>query len=361
MSVRVRVILLSAVALVLVVAGIAVVANKAIDKADKAIPQTDLFGTPSPSAAAPASPTPEPGADIKGPLDILLVGIDSRESIKTWQPHADTVMILHVTKDLKKAYLTSLPRDLVVRIPAFKKANFPGETTKLTHAMSYGSRVPGTSIPKVAQGFELLARTVSDYTGIKRFDAGGILTFNGIKELVDSLGGIDIYVDQKVTSIHRNTKGQALSRVGGTPKTYRVGQQKMNGWQALDYARQRYISGSDYARQRHNRQLVKAIMAKLFSKDVVTNPANIDKILKALGKTLTFDGRGHRVVDYAFALKNLKPDNVTLVGLPGNSVMSGGGYQGESLTSIRKKYFAALRADTLDQFVTANPKLVNRR
>ncbi|GAA1749262.1 LCP family protein [Luedemannella helvata] len=361
MSGRVRVILLSAVALVLVVAGIAFAANKAIDKADKAIPQTDLFGSATPSAGAPASPTPEPGADIKGPLDILLVGIDSRESIKTWQPHADTVMILHVTKDLEHAYLTSLPRDLVVPIPAFKKANFPGETTKLTHAMSYGARVPGTNIPKVAQGFELLAKTVSNYTGIKRFDAGGILTFNGMKELVDSLGGIDIYVDQKVTSIHRNTKGQALSRVGGTAKTYKVGQQKMNGWQALDYARQRYISGSDYARQRHNRQLVKAIMVKLFSRDVVANPANLDKVVKALGKTLTFDGRGHRLVDYAFALKNLKPANVTLVGLPGGSVMSGGSYRGEALNSIRKEYFAALRADALDEFVTENPKLVNKK
>ncbi|MFC7480086.1 LCP family protein [Luedemannella flava] len=225
MSRRVRVILFAAAALVLVVASVSFVGWKLVDNADKAVPQTDLFGSASasatPPAGVPASPAPEPGADIKGPLNILLVGIDSRENIKTWQPHADTVMIMHVAKDLKSAYLTSLPRDLVVRVPAFKKANFPGETTKLTHAMSYGARVPGTSIPKVEQGFELLARTVSDYTGIKRFDAGGILTFNGIKDLVDALGGIDLYVDQKVTSIHRNTKGGALSRVGGTPRPTR--------------------------------------------------------------------------------------------------------------------------------------------
>jgi polyisoprenyl-teichoic acid--peptidoglycan teichoic acid transferase len=356
---RVRVILLAAVALVLVVTGVAIAGSKLIDKADKAVPQTDLFGSATPAPST--SPTPEPGADIKGPLNILIVGVDTRESIKTWQPHADSVMIMHITKDLSHAYLTSLPRDLVVKIPAFSKAKFPGETTKLTHAMSYGSRVPGTNIPKPAQGFELLAKTVSAYTGISRFDAGGLITFNGMKELVNALGGIDLYVDQKVTSIHLNTKGKALSKVGGTAKTYTVGNQHLNGWQALDYARQRYVSGGDYTRQRHHRQLIKALMAKLFSKDVVTNPANLDNVVKALGKTLTFDGRGHRLVDYAFALKNLKPADVTLVGLPGSGVSSGGSYRGEALGSIQKSYFAAVRADKVGDFVSKNPKLVNKK
>lgn len=361
MSRRVRVILFATAAVVLLVASVSFVGWKLVDNADKAIPQTDLFGSASPSASAPASPTLEPGADIKGPLNILIVGIDSRETIKTWQPHADAVMIMHVSADLQSAYLTSLPRDLVVKVPAFKKANFPGETTKLTHAMSYGARVPGTNIPKVEQGFELLAKTVSGYTGIKRFDAGGILTFRGMKGLVDALGGIDMYVDQKVTSIHINTKGATLARSGGTPMTYKVGNRHLNGWQALDYSRQRYLSGGDYTRQRHHRQLLKAIMKKAFSRDVVTNPANLDKVVKALGKTLTFDGRGHRLVDYAFALKNLNASNVTLVGLPGGGVSSGGSYRGEALGAIQKSYFAALRSDTLDTFVAANPKLVNKK
>src|ERR671910_2307524 len=74
-----------------------------------AIPEADLFGTPdptpspspSPSASPSASPTPSPapppaGADIKGPLNILLVGVDTRVEQPRWQPNADAVMILSV-------------------------------------------------------------------------------------------------------------------------------------------------------------------------------------------------------------------------------------------------------------------------
>ena len=49
------------------------------------------------------------------------------------------------------------------------------------------------------------------------------------------------------------------------------------------------------------------------------------------------------------------------MGLPGSGVSSGGSYRGEALGSIQKSYFAALRADKLDAFVAANPKLVNRK
>ena len=52
-----------------------------------AVNQQDLFGDGASAA------TKEKASDIKGPLNILLVGVDTRESVRTWQPHSDTVMI----------------------------------------------------------------------------------------------------------------------------------------------------------------------------------------------------------------------------------------------------------------------------
>ncbi len=339
------------------------------DHVDNSIPQTDLFGptpTPEPGGASPSPSGPPPGSDIKGPLNILIAGVDTRESKPSWIPRADAIMILHVDKDLSHAYLTSLPRDLVVPIPAFKPAKFGGERTKINAAMAFGSRVPGSRKPNVAQGFQLLAQTVSKYTGIKRFDAGAVLTFSGLSKLVNSLGGIDVYVDQKVTSIHimPNGKhkpecGSCAHGYGGPSAVYNVGPMHFVGWQALDYSRQRYLSGGDYTRQRHQRQVIRATIAKAFSSDVLSNPGKFESVVSALGKTLTFDGRGRRPTEFAYALRNIKPEAMTLVGLPGAGVYSGGRYLGEALSSVQSSYFAAVRNDTVAARAAANKKLVN--
>jgi polyisoprenyl-teichoic acid--peptidoglycan teichoic acid transferase len=355
---------------VLVLAGGAYVGWRVVvNRANHAIPQTDLFGDNTPGASGQGSPTstaPPPGADIKGPLNILIAGVDTRVSVPGWVPHSDAIMIMHVDASLTHAYLTSLPRDLVVNIPAFAPSHFGGAHSKITHAMTFGSRVSGQSNPNPALGFQLLAKTVSAYTGIPRFDAGAVLTFNGLIGVVEMIGGIDVYVDQQVVSIHLRPDGRRRTPCAscahgytGPQMTYTVGLHHFFGWQALDYSRQRYLSGGDYTRQRHQRQVIKAIVAKLFSSSVVSNPARIGGIIHALGNAIIFDGRGRTPLEFAYALRNLNSSAITLVGLPGFALYSGGSYLGESLFSIQASYFAALRADTLDTFVKAHPELVN--
>src|SRR5262249_40355607 len=159
------------------------------------------------------------------------------------------------------AYLTSLPRDLLVDIPAYGPSHFGGERSKLTHAMAFGSVVP-SGLPSAAQGFPLLAQTISRYTGIDHFDAGAVITFNGMRALVNAIGGIDMYIDEQTASIHLQPDASGLlacascpNGVTGPRMTYNVGTtMHLVGWQALDYARQRYIPGGDYSRQRHQRQ-----------------------------------------------------------------------------------------------------------
>jgi LCP family protein required for cell wall assembly len=320
---------------------------------------------PSESPSPSASPTPPAGADIKGPLNILIAGVDTRESIPGWIPRSDAVMILHVNADLSKAYLTSLPRDLVVNVPAFAPAKFGGQRTKLTHAMMFGSRVPGSKKPSTAQGFQLMAKTVSGYTGIPKFDAGAVLTFRGLSKLVDAVGGVDLYIDQKVVSIHKQPNGQPRPSCpscehgySGPRMTYNVGNMHLVGWQALDYARQRYTSGGDYTRQRHQRQIIEAVVGKILQGDYLTNLESFERVLTALGETLTLSGL--KPIELAYALRNLSPQTITQVGLPGSGAYSGGSYIGENLSAgPRSSYFAALRQDKLDAWAVTNAKLCN--
>jgi LCP family protein required for cell wall assembly len=326
-----------------------------------AVQTKNLFG--GKAAAAKKS-------DIKGPLNILLVGIDPRDEYRA--PLSDSIIVVHVPATMDEAYVFSIPRDLLVDIPAFSKTNFRGGRAKINAAMSYGSSIGGGK-HDVAQGFDLLAKTVSRLTGITQFDAGAIINFGGFKQIVDAMGGVTMTIDQNVKSEHLQPDGKPRSRLAscasnncahpyyGPQKAYKKGTYHLQGWEALDYVRQRYgLPKSDYDRQRHQQQFIKAMAQQALSKDVVTNPGKLDKVLRAAGKSLIFDGGGHNVVDWGLALHNIRSENMTLVKLPGRSLITNGNYQGEALDPTATEFFQSITAGTVAEFMLAHPDYINK-
>jgi anionic cell wall polymer biosynthesis LytR-Cps2A-Psr (LCP) family protein len=362
-------------AVVLVAAGIFVGFRLLIAAVDRSIPQADLFGvslidptTGAPLATNDPNPTAPEGSDIKGPLNILILGEDTRAEAPGWVPHSDADMVMHVSADLTHAWITSLPRDLVLDYPAFGPSGSGAGRGKLTDTMAFGSRLPnnpGTYSP--AQGSALVAEAISGYTGIDHFDAAALVSFIGLAKLVDVLDGVDLYVDAYVQSIHMRPEGYEREwcpscehLYTGPQATYNVGLQHMAGWQVLDYSRQRYgLPAGAYDRERHQRQAVKAIMNKIVTYDPWAHPFVAPWVVSAVGQALTLDLRGRTISAFAYALRNLKPENVTLVSLPGSGVTSGGSYIGEALAPIHDAYFAAARNDTLGEFLASNPTLVH--
>ncbi|MEV4411114.1 LCP family protein [Catellatospora sp. NPDC049609] len=393
---------LTGTALMLLSGASLVTVDRVLARYESAIHKEDLFGDGSGGALPPR---PE---DIKGPLNVLLAGIDPRRGDPFWIPRADSVLVMHIPAGLDRGYLFSLPRDLLVAIPPFPKAGYAGNPQdKLAHAMYFGSMVPGDRRANHAQGFELLAATVSQYTGIARFDAGAIIDFSGFKDVIDALGGIDMEVDERVASIHLEPDGDPRDRVGdsyvGEQMVYEPGLRHFKGWQALDYARQRYVSGGDYARQRHQQQLVRAMISRAFSGDVLRDPLRMDQVLRAAGESLTFSGRGHTVIDWAFALQDIRPSRVAMVKLTGGGVGhyvvdkgkdddgddGGGGddgddggdddgdddkksdkkkkskpkmkyqYLGEQLDLDAKQFLGAVAAGSVENYLAFHPQLIN--
>ena len=163
----------------------------------RAIPEGNLFGGD------------RSDGDIEGPLNILLAGLDTRPSRPHEPPRADSVLIVHVPADLDHAYLISLPRDALVEIPPFPETGYGGGTDRLNAAMLYGARqLPGEELPDLERGFRLLAETVSQLTGITRFDAGGVIKFEGFVGIVDALGGITVELEEEIYSEHRQPDGR---------------------------------------------------------------------------------------------------------------------------------------------------------
>ncbi|MEU4626157.1 LCP family protein [Actinoplanes sp. NPDC023801] len=319
--------------------------------------------------------------DIKGPLTILLVGIDPRKP--ETPPLSDSILIAHIPADMSTAYLFSMPRDLYVEIPADSKSGVRAHRGKINSAMALGSQVNGKI--DVTNGFKLLSKTVRNYTGIEQFDAAAIINFGGFKDMVEALGGVSMVIDMDVKSEHLTPQGRQRPRKPGCPVTSKcehpyTGPQayykkstkpvRLQPWQALDYVRQRYpnvegVPMSDYDRQRHQQQFIKAMAKEAMSKGVITDVGKMTKILNAAGKSLTFAGGGNSPIDWALALKDVNVDDMVTVKLPGGgkyeNPANNTGYLGEEFrpASLAEDFFTAVKQDRVAQFLLDHPDIVN--
>lgn len=313
---------------------------------------------------------------ISGEINFLLAGVDERpdngDSVR-----ADSIIVLHVPASHDRAYLVSIPRDTYAPIPRYSNpanhVQFAGSTEKINSAYMYGG---GTK----ANGFDLLASAVHQLTGL-RFNGGAVVNFQGFKEIVDALGGVDMTVDEKVTSIHlgRDRTGKITypaynihadgtvgsPRPGIKAEVYEPGPHHFEGWQALDYCRQRDLLANgdgDYGRQRHQQQFLHAMMKGVASKGVITDPLKLDRVLRATAKAFTFYGQGIKVEDWIFALKGIDPSKITMIKTNAgkfNTRNVAGVGSVEIFSDESRELFADVKNDTIDTFLAQHPDWVS--
>ena len=335
-------------------AGAGIVGTKwVISSTTSAVTQDNLLGGTKKTTA-------EGGNSLKGPIDLLLMGVDARKRWAVDDLHADTIIILHIPASHDQAYLVSIPRDTEVQVPAFSKSKYAGGTAKATEAFFHGAQNGGGW----AGGAQLMAATLKQATGIS-FDGAAIIDFNGFKGVIDSLDGVKMCVDQRVKSHHMayvNGKAEWLAEARKTgrmkPIWHEVGCKNMEGWEALDYARQRYgLKNGDYDRQRHQQQLIKAIAKKASSSGVLTNPIKVNGLIKAAGKAFVLDTGGVPVADFMFTLKGVAANDLVLL-RTNNGTFAGNRNGRETISPLSKQMFSAVRQDRLAEFIVANPGVV---
>ncbi|MET7395449.1 LCP family protein [Dactylosporangium sp. NPDC005572] len=229
-----------------------------------------------------------------GALNILMLGSDSRDPDnkgKAGEWRTDTMIVLHIPKSHDKAYLVSMPRDLYVHVPKSKANPQYGDTmAKLNASFSWG-------------GTPLTVQTIEEYTKV-RMDHVVLIDFAGFKQVIDALGGIDMNVEKDITSIH-------------PPKRqFKKGMNHFNGDEALDYARQRYqFADGDFARMRHQQEMMKAILDKAVSSGTVTNPGKLNAFIKAVTKAITVD-KDFSIADMALQFRGLRSDDLMFLVSP---------------------------------------------
>ncbi|MGC4894204.1 LCP family protein [Micromonospora sp. DT31] len=274
--------------------------------------------------------------DLDGALNYLLIGSDQRPGARAEDQRSDTILIVHVPAGMRQAYLISVPRDLLVALPA--APGFPGGQDKLNAAYEHGGGGEG--------GARLLSTTLSRLTGI-RFDGAALVDFSGFKQVIDQLGGIRMCVDTPVRSIHTQTQ-------------FNPGCQQMDGARTLDYVRQRYdLPGGDYDRQRHQQQMLRAVLDRAGETRLRTDPVKLDRVLRAAGGALTVDTNGVPLDDLLFALRGLPADALHGVQVP-SYPQTIDGISFVVLDNGGGGLFAAVRDTRMPEWAGANPRWVNR-
>ncbi|WP_212992331.1 LCP family protein [Actinoplanes auranticolor] len=274
-----------------------------------------------------------PAKTVDGALNILLVGSDSRDpdasKDDTNQWRADTLIVMHIPADHKSAQLVSIPRDLWVQIPSGNSAECSsGSRAKINAAFAFG-------------GLPRAVRTVECMTDV-HLDHVLAIDFGGFKEVTDALGGVDLKVEQSITSIHKPYR------------KFKKGTMHMNGAEALDWIRQRkQFARGDFARMQHQQDFLKALMDKAASTGTLSNPGKLNDFLKATTSAITAD-QDFSLTDMALQFRSLRGENLTFITSPnlGSQTISGQSV----VVSDREKALAlykAMAADKMDEWMTS--------
>lgn len=196
------------------------------------------------------------------PLTILLMGVDTGNVERTdkWVGNSDSMILVTVNPKTKKVVMMSLERDILTKI---HQPDGSVMEAKLNAAYATG-------------GAELAISTIQKMMNI-HIDRYVMVNMHGLQEMVDAVGGITV----------NNTLGFPISIQDQEPFntiSIGVGEQKLNGEEALVYSRMRYQDPEgDYGRQKRQREVIQKIVEKILS---VNSVSHYQEILKALSDNM---------------------------------------------------------------------------
>ena len=251
------------------------------------------------------------GGGPKGPLTVLVAGVDRRDGLTREQQRAaklghepgersDTMMLLHISRDHDRVTIVNLPRDSLVTIPAHrsngsegaKGARIPSRPGKLTWAYQFG-------------GPDLTVDTIKQATGVS-IDHYVEVNFYGFVSMVDALGGVDVCTERPIND---TKSGLVLP----------AGKSHVDGLKALGFARARYslTDGSDLGRIDRQQQFIASMMKQALSTRTLSDPRKSTRFLNAALKSLRVDKKlAEDLPELAEQMKNLSTDNLTFAKVP---------------------------------------------
>lgn len=227
----------------------------------------DVFTTDGETFAPPTA------AQINGPISMLLIGSDTREDQgntsfgQVGTNLADVIILIHISEDRKNAVAMSIPRDLMVSVPACPDPDSSDvfaakEFVQINSTMNYGG--PACT---------LLA--VQALTGLK-IPYLGVVDFKGVIAMSEAIGGVEVCVSEPI-----NDPKSMLYLDAGT--------HTIEGEQALAFLRTRYGvgDGSDLSRISNQQVFLTSMVRKLRDEGALTNPFTLFRLATSALENMT--------------------------------------------------------------------------
>ncbi|MDR0199389.1 MAG: LCP family protein [Streptococcaceae bacterium] len=203
--------------------------------------------------------TGAPALNGSQPLSILLTGLDTGDATRgganSWDGNTDSQILMTLNPQTQSATMVSLERDTM--------SNILDQNGNVLFQAKMNSAYPYVYPTAGLQGAATAAmNTVGEQAGISvnRFV---VINMDGLVNLVNDVGGIDVVNDSGSTITIANTEPEYTATVPyikGNPP------QHINGEQALVFARDRdTLPNGDYGRAAHQREVLAAVFKKLLS------------------------------------------------------------------------------------------------
>nr|WP_229741786.1 LCP family protein [Kocuria dechangensis] len=249
------------------------------------------------------------GAVEDGPLDILVMGTDTREGEGNDQYGddedssgaglTDVMMLVHVAEDRGAVTVVSFPRDLVADVPrctdpATDRRHPAERDAMLNSAVENGG--PGCTVA-----------TINRMTGLQ-IDHFMLADFNAVKELSSAVGGVEVCVNEAVDD----------------PKSGLVlpaGTSSVEGEQALAFLRSRaaFGDGGDESRIRSQQSFLASLARKITAEGTLGDLPALYGIAEVASRNLHVDedlGSVPTMVGLAGAVRGVDLSGIAFVTAP---------------------------------------------
>ncbi len=231
-------------------------------------------------ASAPAGEQPAPVWTGNERLNVLVLGIDTRDGDRTTQ-NTDTMIVVSLDPVNKTAAMLSIPRDVYINKPG----TFQG---KINGAFAFG-------------GPDLTRKLVNDLLGIK-IHSYALVNFEAFNRIVNGVGGVIVDVKRPLRDESYPTADYGVERVNITP-----GPQLMFGDAALKYARSRHDS-NDYSRSRRQQDVLGALRLKLSQPQSLRT---LPSLMDGVGTTIETDFDPANVLPLARTASGVESADIT--------------------------------------------------
>jgi LCP family protein required for cell wall assembly len=281
--------------------------------------------------------------EISGPLNILLIGNDTRVDQGSGfgdseASLADVIILLHISEDRSNAVALSFPRDLMISVP--QCPNPAG-----------GDPLPAREFAQINTTLDvggpactLLAVQALTGLGIPHL---AMIDFNGVIEMSNVVGGVEVCVAQPINDRYSKLQLDA-------------GFHTLKGEDALAFLRTRSSigDGSDLSRISNQQTYLASLVRTLKSQNALTNPVRLYQLANAAVDNMTLS-RGltdlNVIAQIARQVNSVDLDSITFLQLPVYDL--DGRYEGRlGLIEDRARFlFDKLIADEPLILAEANP------